>query len=153
TNSAHWTGSDCEIPICFSKSSADSKVCSGHGECISPNNCSCVDGYSGDDCSVVILRKDENPEFNPSCLWFLLLLIIPAIAIGGINISIIVILKRKKTVQKEKDKQKASTELENIKIAQMTESFKPIPFLLESSLTQHYITIYLSPAVNYSHKF
>ena len=88
-----------------------------------------MDGYSGDDCSVIVLRKDENPEFNPSWLLFLLLLIIPAIAIVVIIISIIVILKRKKTQQIEK--QKAETELENVKIAQMMESFKPKPFLLE----------------------
>ena len=90
-----------------------------------------MDGYSGDDCSVIVLREDENSEFNPSWLLFLLLLIIPAIAIVVIIISIIVILKRKKKVQEEKEKKKAETELENVKIAQMMESFKPKPFLLE----------------------
>ena len=90
-----------------------------------------MDGYSGNDCSVEILRLDENPEFNPSWLWLLLILIIPAIAIVVIIISIIVILKRKQKLQKEKEIQKAATELQNVKIAKMMESFKPKPFLLE----------------------
>jgi hypothetical protein len=46
-----YTGPTCEVPICFGKNSTDYSVCSGRGDCKSPDMCKCNDGYSGAQCS------------------------------------------------------------------------------------------------------
>jgi hypothetical protein len=38
-------------PICNGQSSTNITVCSGNGQCIAPNNCSCNANYAGTDCS------------------------------------------------------------------------------------------------------
>src|SRR5690606_21437679 len=81
---------------CFSIPANDSKVCSGNGVCVAPDNCTCSTGYSGNDCSTENLQRDENPEFNTSWLWFLLLLIIPVIAVVALVAVVIVYKMRKK---------------------------------------------------------
>eukprot|EP01080_Neovahlkampfia_damariscottae_P005989 gene5990-9988_t len=40
-----------ELPeFCFGKNSSDSTVCSSHGNCIDENNCTCSNGYTGNEC-------------------------------------------------------------------------------------------------------
>ncbi len=39
---------------CFGLTVDDQDVCSGHGECISRNNCTCHEGYTGESCSDLI---------------------------------------------------------------------------------------------------
>eukprot|EP01080_Neovahlkampfia_damariscottae_P005991 gene5991-9989_t len=36
--------------FCFGKNSSDSTVCSSHGNCIDENNCTCSNGYTGNEC-------------------------------------------------------------------------------------------------------
>src|SRR5690606_22401635 len=37
---------------CFDIPSNDSSVCSGNGQCIGPNNCSCYHDFGGDTCNI-----------------------------------------------------------------------------------------------------
>ncbi|CAL2052459.1 unnamed protein product [Caenorhabditis brenneri] len=50
---AGYTGADCSTPTCFGG-------CNGRGRCISPNKCSCFDGFNGTQCEQCIPR--------PGCL-------------------------------------------------------------------------------------
>lgn len=50
------------IISCHSMLSTDPKVCSGHGSCISPNNCSCHVGYGHKDCSASVCYGKYSTE-------------------------------------------------------------------------------------------
>jgi hypothetical protein len=39
---------------CYGINSGSSSICSGHGQCVSPNNCSCNSGYTGYNCQLNI---------------------------------------------------------------------------------------------------
>jgi len=39
---------------CYGINSSSSSICSGHGQCVSPNNCSCDNGYSRYECQLNI---------------------------------------------------------------------------------------------------
>uniref|UniRef100_A0A1I7T631 Delta-like protein n=2 Tax=Caenorhabditis tropicalis TaxID=1561998 RepID=A0A1I7T631_9PELO len=47
--SAGWNGVDCSNPVCTGG-------CNGRGRCISPNKCSCIDGFSGTRCDKCVPR-------------------------------------------------------------------------------------------------
>jgi hypothetical protein len=38
---------------CYGINSGYSSICSGHGQCVSPNNCSCDSGYTGYECQLI----------------------------------------------------------------------------------------------------
>lgn len=46
-----YSGSLCDIPVCFGKPANDPNVCGGNGQCFSPHACSCRDLFSGDQCT------------------------------------------------------------------------------------------------------
>ncbi|EFC43520.1 predicted protein [Naegleria gruberi] len=46
-----YYGSNCAVPLCFDIPSSDKNVCSGQGECISPNQCKCKTGFEGETCN------------------------------------------------------------------------------------------------------
>ncbi|EFC36983.1 predicted protein [Naegleria gruberi] len=58
-----YNGSDCNacqdgftnypncVPVCFGLAANNASVCSGHGSCIAPNNCTCTKPYIGASCS------------------------------------------------------------------------------------------------------
>jgi len=47
----NYSGESCEVTMCSGLKSFDINVCSGHGTCVGPQNCSCTAGYYGSDCS------------------------------------------------------------------------------------------------------
>jgi hypothetical protein len=47
---SNYTGSICNIPICFGILANDSSVCSGRGDCLLANNCTCDNAYYGEEC-------------------------------------------------------------------------------------------------------
>jgi len=49
-----YTGYNCQFSICYGISGSLNSVCSGNGECISPNNCQCNTGYTGYNCELSI---------------------------------------------------------------------------------------------------
>jgi len=52
---AGWISYDCRYPTCFGKSLRTAEPpCSGRGTCGKPDNCTCIEGYGGADCSVVL---------------------------------------------------------------------------------------------------
>jgi hypothetical protein len=48
------SGEQCEHFKCFGFNSTDSRVCTGNGTCTKIDNCTCISGYSGFDCSEII---------------------------------------------------------------------------------------------------
>src|SRR5690606_35450320 len=48
----NWGGDECEIPKCYGKLANESTVCSSHGICVAPNNCSCDPNWGGDECEI-----------------------------------------------------------------------------------------------------
>ncbi|KAG2386429.1 hypothetical protein C9374_002875 [Naegleria lovaniensis] len=50
--STGWQGDFCDVPVCSSILASDPSVCSGNGNCSSPNNCQCFPNYFGANCSV-----------------------------------------------------------------------------------------------------
>ncbi|EFC43502.1 predicted protein [Naegleria gruberi] len=46
----NFTGSNCDIPVCFGISADCSQVCSGNGHCEKPGFCACKVGYAGEQC-------------------------------------------------------------------------------------------------------
>ncbi len=52
--SEDYTGTNCDIPVCYSKSRDDQTVCSGHGKCVEPQTCSCNSAiYAGIECQEI----------------------------------------------------------------------------------------------------
>jgi len=86
-DSSKWTGSNCEIPVCFSVSQTDtSKVCSGNGYCFQPDNCRCNKGSYGDNC--------ENRESfcGTKCILGIIGLVIVAIFACVVGVSLILLV-------------------------------------------------------------
>jgi len=48
-----YTGDECEWSICYGHASNDTAiVCSGYGDCMSPNTCVCSEGHDGPNCQL-----------------------------------------------------------------------------------------------------
>ncbi|EFC39035.1 predicted protein [Naegleria gruberi] len=43
---SQYTGSRCDIPVCYSLSALDPNVCSNNGSCVAPDTCQCLSGFS-----------------------------------------------------------------------------------------------------------
>ncbi|KAL9658154.1 hypothetical protein ABK040_013066 [Willaertia magna] len=66
-----YSGNTCEFTTCFGTNSSLSSVCNGHGSCSSFNNCTCYSGYTGIDCSQVIIidnNNNNNTNHGSSCV-------------------------------------------------------------------------------------
>lgn len=50
TCSSGYTGSTCNLKVCYTIPENQPNVCSGHGSCTEPNSCSCNTGYDGSEC-------------------------------------------------------------------------------------------------------
>jgi hypothetical protein len=67
-----YFGTRCENTFCFNISSTDSKVCSSRGNCKIYNNCSCIDGFVGENCEKI--KKNEIVKENevfPTWVWYI----------------------------------------------------------------------------------
>ncbi|KAL0488078.1 E3 ubiquitin-protein ligase HERC, partial [Acrasis kona] len=51
---ANYTGSQCEIPICYGIQANKASVCSGNGTCVAANKCVCTSNYAGSQCQYPI---------------------------------------------------------------------------------------------------
>jgi hypothetical protein len=53
-----------ETTQCFGKNATDPQVCSGFGICTSPNNCTCNQGHTGENCQFIICFEfdSSNPK-------------------------------------------------------------------------------------------
>lgn len=60
---AGWSGSQCQHAICFGLQANNTNVCTGHGTCNLPNNCTCAAGYEGNQCQYPICngKGSTNP--------------------------------------------------------------------------------------------
>ncbi|EKO37463.1 MAG: EGF-like domain containing protein [Solidesulfovibrio magneticus str. Maddingley MBC34] len=54
-----WTGR-AEAEICWGKVSTSTLCCTGHGTCVSFNNCVCDTGYAGAECGYMPVRPDKS---------------------------------------------------------------------------------------------
>lgn len=69
-------GSQCQFFHCFNQENESPKACSGHGNCVAPNQCNCLDGWTGDAC---------NQQKSSLFIWiiiFLIILIMTFVLIG-----------------------------------------------------------------------
>ncbi|EFC43684.1 predicted protein, partial [Naegleria gruberi] len=66
-----YTGSKCELPICYDKDSSHSLVCSGRGQCVGVNTCKCNNGFTGPECQLSTcngkLESEGGCSFRGSC--------------------------------------------------------------------------------------
>lgn len=46
-----FSGTACDIPVCFGVFATNPSVCGGHGTCAGPDTCVCATGYSGAQCT------------------------------------------------------------------------------------------------------
>jgi hypothetical protein len=51
-------------PTCFGKNTSDFNICSNHGNCLSPNNCTCSNGYTGNECQLHICYGKNSSDVN-----------------------------------------------------------------------------------------
>ena len=41
-----YSGTLCDVPICWTKLATDATVCSQHGTCVAPDKCKCNEGHN-----------------------------------------------------------------------------------------------------------
>ena len=57
-----FSGPSCNTPVCCGLNATNIVVCSGHGDCIAPDTCSCSSGFIGDNCEVPFIEESPCVE-------------------------------------------------------------------------------------------
>jgi hypothetical protein len=60
--SDQYSGSQCLNPVCWQLPSDHQSVCSSHGNCLSPNNCSCTYGFIGQACETLTCYSKSSSD-------------------------------------------------------------------------------------------
>ncbi|EFC46040.1 predicted protein [Naegleria gruberi] len=62
-----YSGSACDVPVCYGVSANDSMVCSGHGSCVAPSQCFCEGRWAGELCDSCVAGYNGSNCENPIC--------------------------------------------------------------------------------------
>ena len=97
-----YSGDQCELSICNGTLASSAAVCSGRGQCVSPNRCVCSKGFSGANCEMSVGiptgassgRSPTNTMDNNVSTTIVIAVVVPVaiLSLIGLLVAILVIV-------------------------------------------------------------
>jgi hypothetical protein len=120
TCSQYYTGTDCNVPICFGVTAGVTNVCRGRGKCIAPDTCACEISYQGATCDIRDCNAINIMFSGPNCdqlsvVGYVVFGILGLFLLLGIAIIVLIlILCTARYRRAVKNQERAETELQEM---------------------------------------